>query len=116
VLLRVWLSRTISLDLKRQTLEMSSLDQGFVRPLITADNKSSGSQFIADGHGDQNVAFGNSHQINDYSDRRNITSGLSLSSPYFAPVGLLQLVANNQHSRDLRFRHAIDMAISQRNK
>jgi hypothetical protein len=47
-----------------------------MRPVIEAENKSSGSLFIADGHGDQNVAQGNSRQYNihDHSDRRNITS------------------------------------------
>ncbi|KAJ5547237.1 ankyrin repeats (3 copies) domain-containing protein [Penicillium frequentans] len=56
---------------------MSSIDSGSKRPVIEAKNKSSGSLFIADGHGDQNVAQGNSHQYNihDHSDRRNITSG-----------------------------------------
>jgi hypothetical protein len=32
-----------------------------------------GSSFTADGHGDQNVAFGNGVQYNDRSDRRSIT-------------------------------------------
>lgn len=68
-------SRNVSpSEASKQLKKMSSIHLGSMRPLIAADNKSSGSQFFADGHGDQNVALGNGVQYNDRSDRRNITS------------------------------------------
>lgn len=65
----------------QELLQLSIQASGMPSPEVNSkvDNWSSGSQFFAHGHGDQNVASGDGVQYNDRSDRRNITSAILLS-------------------------------------
>ncbi|KAF4466261.1 hypothetical protein FALBO_6887 [Fusarium albosuccineum] len=60
------------------------MDSGDSRPDVSAQNSSSGCQYLGPGDGDQNVASSNGVQYNDRSDRRQFTT-LAFNMPPDVP-------------------------------